>query len=227
MKTFLWYKRKVLFSSKIKVASLIIMPIIYLVICSLLKVDFDVSMFFGGISIPLVYTYVLFTVGDLNRVTCFIAAGEKPKHIWLANMIFIALTGFLMSTIFQGITILVFKGISNTCVEYFLITLCEVPLVTFFVGLSTLHFRNNTHSELIFSSFFSVLNAFLFFLPMLSLIIKLTLNIRTAYIIGIVGLIGTIILNIYMNSSDNETLVINTAMGISSYDKALLGLDAE
>lgn len=85
MKTFLWYKRKILFSSKKKIAGLIIIPFIYFVFYSVLKIDFNISMFFFGISIPLLYTYVLFTVGDLTRVNCFIAAGERPKNIWLAR----------------------------------------------------------------------------------------------------------------------------------------------
>lgn len=227
MKMFFWYKRKILFSSKKKIAGLIIMPVIYLVLYSLLRVDSNISMFFLGISIPLLNTYVLFTVGDLMRVNCYIAAGERPKNIWLANMFFVTLTGLIMSLIFQGAAVLAFGKTLKDCVEFYVITLCEVPLVAFFVGLSTLHFRNYSRNEVIFASIFAVLNALFFFLPMLGLIMNLTLDRRMAFIIGTVGLIGTIVLNIYMNLSDNETLVMNASREISSYDKVLLGLDEE
>lgn len=227
MNTFLWYKRKILLSSKMKIAGIIIIPLIYFVLYSLLKVDFNISMFFSGISIPLMYTYALFTVGDLTRVNCFIAAGEKPKNIWLANMFFVIFVSLIMSLIFQMVAGLFFCKDLKTCVEFYVITLCELPFVAFFVGLSTLHFRNYSHSEVVISSAFAVLNALFFFLPMLGLIKDLIIDHRIAYILGIIGLIGTIFLNIYMRFSDNETLVMNAAKEISLYDKSLLGLDEE
>lgn len=224
---FLWYKKKVLFRSKTKIAGLIIMPILYFVLYSIFKVNIRTSMFFLGISVPLLYTYVLFTVGDITRVNCYIAAGEQPKRMWFANMFFVTLTGLIMSLISQGIAALVFGKTLNECLEFFVITLCEAPLVALSIGLSTLHFRNHSRIEVVVASIFAVLNALLFFLPMSDLIMNLALDRKIAYIMGIVGFIGTFILNIYMNFSDNETLIMNAAKQVSSYDKALLGLDGE
>lgn len=227
MKTFLWYKKKILFSSKGKLAGLIIIPIIYYVLYTALKVDHNISMFFFGISIPLMYTYVLFTVGDLTRVNCFIAAGERLKKMWLANVCFVTFVGIIMSLIFQGAAGLYFCKDLKECADHYLITLCQIPFVAFFVGLSTLHFRNYSKGEVAVSSVFALLNALFFFLPMLALVTDLTLDIRIAGILGIVGLAGMFLLNIYMSFSDNETLVMNAAKEISLYDKSMLGLNEE
>lgn len=229
MKTFLWYKKKILLSVKRKIAGIIIIPLIYFFLYWWLKVDSNIVIFFSGISISLIYTYTLFTMGDLTRVNCFIAAGEKPKNIWLANLFFVTFIGLIMCLIFQvAAGIFFFKDLKK-CAEFCVITLCEVPFVTFLVGLSTLHFRKYSRTESLIASVFALLNAAAFFLPMLGLItsLKLKLDLRLSVILGIIGLIGTIFLMIYMNFSDNEALVMNATKEISSYDKSMLGLDEE
>lgn len=227
MRAFLWYKRKVLFSSKWKMIWLIIIPVIYLLLYSILEIDSNVSMFFFGISIHLIYTYVLFTAGDLSRVNCIIAAGEKPKSIWLANIVFIAATGLIMSFIFQAASAILLTKTFKELMNFYLITLCELPLVVSFLALSTIHFRHNSKNEIIISSIFAVINGLSFFLPMLDLLIDLKLDRYCANIMGIVGMIAIILLNTYMNHSDNETLVMNSDSEISSYDVSLLGLNGE
>ena len=51
--------------------------------------------------------------------------------------------------------------------------------------------------------------------------------VTSAAVPAVVGLLGTIMLSVYMDTSDNETLVRNAIKEISVYDKALLGLDEE
>lgn len=76
-----------------------------------------------------------------------------------------------------------------------------------------------------FASVIAVLNALVFLLPLLSLLIPVVISIKILAVPAVVGLLGTIMLSIYMDTSDNEMLVRNAIKEISVYDKALLGDD--
>lgn len=227
MKTFLWYKMKILVSAKQKVARIVVIPIVYVMLNCLLKVDYDTMMSFVGLGVPLLYTYALFSVGDLFRVNCYIAAGKKSKSMWTANLVFVTSIGMIMSLISQVICLFVFSKTLKESVLFFVFTVCCAPLVAFFVGLSTVHFRNYSKKEVVFASVAAVLNALIFFLPLLSHLVLFHIGIKVALILAIFGLLGTIILSFYMNTTDNETLVRNAMKEISSYDRAMLGLDEE
>lgn len=227
MKTFLWYKVKVLSGSKTKIVGLIMMPIIFVLLHSFMGVEYDTIMALMGLSIPLSYTYVLFSVGDLFRVNCYIAAGERVKNVWLANLIFVTGIGLIATLLSQMLCALMFGRTIEENMLYFIISVCWVPVVTFFVGLSTVHFRNYSKNEVMFASVIAVLNALTFLLPLLSLLIPFLVSIAISAALALIGLLGTIMLAIYMDTTDNETLVRNAMKEISVYDKALLGLDGE
>lgn len=227
MKTFLWYKAKILCSSKQKIAGLVVTPIVFVLLHSFLGVKYDTVMAFIGLCIPLSYTYILFSVGDLFRVNCYIAAGERSKSVWLANLVFVTGIGFISSLISQALCALVFGKTISESMIYFIFSVCYVPIVALFVGLSTVHFRNYSKNEVMFASVIAVLNALVFLLPLLSLLIPVVISIKILAVPAVVGLLGTIMLSIYMGTSDNEILVRNAIKEISVYDKALLGLDEE
>ena len=227
MKTLLWYKAKILLNAKQKMAGIVIIPIVYVILNCLLKVNYDTMMSLVGLGVPLLYTYALFSVGDLLRVNCYIAAGKKAKSIWMANLLFVTFIGLIMSLISQTACLFVFGKTLKESALFFVFTVCFAPLVAFFVGLSTVHFRNYSKNEVMFASVVAVLNALVFFLPLLSRLVLLRIDIRVAVIVAVIGLLGTIILSFYMNTTDNETLVRNAMKEISAYDKAMLGLDEE
>lgn len=227
MKTFLWYKVKVLSSSKSKLVGLIMMPIIFVLLHSFMGVEYDTIMALMGFSLPLSYTYILFSVGDLFRVNCYIAAGERVKNVWLANLIFVTGIGLIASLFSQMLCAVMFGRTIGETMLYFIISVCCVPVVTFFVGLSTVHFRNYSKNEVMFASVIAVFNALTFLLPLVSLLIPFAFSISISAALALIGFLGTIMLSVYMDTTDNETLVRNAIKEISVYDKALLGLDEE
>ncbi len=227
MKTFLWYKAKTLWNAKPKIAGLVIIPIVYVLLNCLLKVNYATMMSFVGLGIPLMYTYVLFSAGDLFRVNCYIAAGQTSKSMWTANLVFVTVIGLMMSLISQVVCSFVFSKTLKESALFFAFTVCFAPLVAFFVGLSTVHFRNYSKNEVMFASVVAVLNALVFFLPLLSRFVVFRMDMQAALIAAVIGWFGTIVLFFYMNTTDNETLVRNAMKEISAYDKAMLGLDEE
>ena len=223
MKAFLWYRSKLVLKPG-KIAGIVILPAIYMLLYTFLKVRYETLMSFAGLSIPLIYSYVMFSAGDLFRINCYIAAGQDSRKIWMANLILITAVGAVMSFLSQIVTTLATGHRVTEIPGYLLITLCLMPFVMLILGLSMLHYRNYSRSEIIFASVFAVINVLGFFIPLSALLIPIALNFAGAACLGGAGLLGMFLLFVYMGSGDNETLVRNAFKEISDYDLVMLGM---
>ncbi len=224
MKAFLWYKAKLVLKP-CKIAGLVILPAIYMLLYTFLKIGYETMMSFAGLAIPLIYSYVMFSAGDLFRINCYIAAGQDSRKIWMANLILITATGAIMSLLSQTVTSLAMGHPVSETLRYLLTSLCLIPFTMLMLGLSMLHYRSYSKFEIVFASVFAVMNIFAFFIPLLDLLIPIALSLPIAACLGGGGLLGMIVLFYYMGTGDNETLVRNACKEVSDYDRVMLGMD--
>ncbi len=224
MKAFLWYRSKLILKPG-KIIGLVVIPTVYMLLYIFLKVRYEAIMSFTGLCIPLIYSYVVFSAGDLFRINCYIAAGQDSRKIWLSNLITITIPGLILSLLSQIIAGLAMGHAVSETGEFLLITLCLTPFTTLILGLSMLHYRNYTKFEIIFASVFAVINALVFFVPLVDLLRPVALTLPASAGLGEGGILGMIVLFFYMGSGDNETLVRNSSKEISDYDRTMLGMD--
>ncbi len=224
MNAFLWYKFKMMLKPG-KVAGMIICPVIYVVLNTALGVKAETVLNLSGLVIPLIYTQVLFSAGDLFRINCYVAAGKKAKDLWLVNLLLTTGAGLVASAVTTSVGAFVLGiGLKET---FGILTtgLFFAPTAAFMIGLSTIHYRNYSKLEVIFASVIAVLNLFFFFAPLLELLIPVKLSIMGAGAAGSVSLAGLFGLIILMEHNDNETLIRNAMREVSVYDRMFLGLD--
>ncbi|MCR5584459.1 MAG: hypothetical protein K6F63_03370 [Lachnospiraceae bacterium] len=224
MNAFLWYKIKMMLKPK-KVAGMIICPVIYVALNTAFGAKAGTVLKLSGLAIPLIYTQVLFSAGDLFRINCYVAAGKKAKDLWIVNMLVTTVAGLAASVLTTFAGALVYRlGLKET-----LDILAEVPIfattAAFLIGLSTIHYRNYSKFEVIFASVIAVLNTLFFFAPLLELLIPVELPMGGAAIVGALSLAGIFVLKVLMGHNDNETLILNAMREVSAYDRMLLGLD--
>ncbi|MCR5584035.1 MAG: hypothetical protein K6F63_01210 [Lachnospiraceae bacterium] len=224
MNAFIWYKIKMMLKPK-KLAGMILCPVIYVVLNTLLGVSSEITLKLSGLAIPLIYTQVLFSVGDFFRINCYVAAGKRSKDLWLANAVVTTAAG-LAASILTTIAGTIVFGIGLKEMPDILATvLFFSPTAAFLIGLSTIHYRNYSRFELIFASVIAVLNTLVFFAPLPELLFPVKLPLIGVGIAGAASLAGLIVLQVLMAHNDNETLILNAMRESSAYDRMLLGLE--
>ena len=224
MNAFLWYKIKMMLKVK-KVAGMILCPVIYVFLNTFFGAGPEITLKLSGLALPLIYTQVLFSVGDLCRINCYVAAGKRSKDLWLTNMMVTTVAGLAASFLTTVIGSIVFGIGLKEMSEILVADLCFAPTAAFLIGLSTIHYRNYSRFELIFASVIAVLNTLVFFLPLLELPVPVKLPVIGIGIAGAVSLAGLFVLTPLMEHNDNETLILNVMREVSAYDRRILGLD--
>lgn len=224
MRTFLWYKFKILKNSKFKLACALGIMLILIGIQVVIDIKKELFISFLGLSYTLLLTYVLFTIDDLLRVSYFIALRKKITVLWKSNILYHVCVGYFVSTVSSIIYGLLFE---IDVISEIINSLLTIPVAAVFIGLSTIHFRNYTKKEIYFSSVWAIINPLIFLIPLGMSFLGINPTQKFFLLLFIVGTLSYIVLGILMKKQNTELLVMNLKKEIGLYDISILHIDEE
>jgi hypothetical protein len=225
MKALLWKRINEFKKNKTKLLFFLLSPILYLLILSLLKYNWNNIIAYFTLTFTTFSMIIHFSVEELISCEVFLATNISIKKLWLTNILFVSLVGFIYSSFILTIGFLISFFILEITmhITIYVVIQCAfniLPIIAI-VAASTIHFADYSKIKQITASVFSLIgiaSPFIF----LGIGKNLTVSSKTLSILTIIPFIIFLISYYIINTTNKEKLIINTQTIAKSYQNKII-----
>lgn len=225
MNPLLWKKVLEFKGNKSKIYIYILVPIIYMTLLMLLKVDFYKVVSYFSLSIILISTFIHYSPEDILFSESILATNISIKEIWYYNIFFIVILGFLYSTIILLVYALIYILSANLNITLFIHSVIQhflnIIIAASLIGAATIHLADYSKLKQYVASAFS-LALILFPIGFCILGSKIKVDILSMSLSTIISIVLYVICYLIVNRGNNELLIINSAKLVNIYNNNVI-----
>ncbi|WP_054942484.1 hypothetical protein [Paenibacillus ihuae] len=169
MRALMWKKYNEFQRSKIRMLVFFILPAAYLFLLLMLNIKTENIIAFYSLSVILLQTFVFFSIEELVSTEVILATNTSIKKIWLVNLLYTAVIGFIYSNIILWLAVLsgpfLFGIDFNITTKAMLHNVLNIVIGASIIGFSTIHYSDYSKFKQVLASVAGLLiyaNPFLF-----------------------------------------------------------------
>jgi len=205
--------------------SAFLFPIIFFILLKIKNLSNDILFGCFPLVITVFSTIIHFNVEDLIHCEVFLATRFSIKDIWIYNILFVSISGYVYSNIillsYYVYSMITKTSYINISAMSLVMNVSTLATIVALIGASTIHFADYSKTKQLIASVFAIINVIS---PLLLIFVgsKLVISYKLIYMnifLSIFAYLGSYILILY---SSKEKLLFNTEDYVKIYSNKFL-----